>query len=400
MSEQQDKNIEQVAEEIEASREGTGAGMAVDRKTTPDPVAPAGGSSAVAWLALLMVLAVAGALGWFWWEQQGAATGISQRLQQLEAVLLNTSPADPEIDLDARLNASLERLGAGWQEQLEAGLAELKSEISELGGESSQVVETIETLQAQLADQRAKLTRLGAADREAWAVAEAEYLLRLASQRLIMARDAVAAEALLRNVDKILLELDDPGLHAARAAVAADLAAVRAVPVVDVEGIYLRLAALVEQAGKLKIFRLPEEKPKLEESVPEEDWQGRLQQGYRAALATLSDYIIIRRRDAPMQALMDPQWEGLVRQNLRMLLEQAQVALLSGNETLYRESLERAQHWVGEFFESDGAAAKAMSREIDRLADVDIAASVPDISRSIQALDAAMKARLRQEGEE
>ena len=44
----------------------------------------------------------------------------------------------------------------------------------------------------------------------------------------------------------------------------------------------------------------------------------------------LSDYIVIRRRDVPMQALMDPQWEGLVRQNLRMLLEQAQVALLSG----------------------------------------------------------------------
>ena len=85
----------------------------------------------------------------------------------------------------------------------------------------------------------------------------------------------------------------------------------------------------------------------------------------------MSDYIIIRRRDVPMQALMDPQWEGLVRQNLRMLLEQAQVALLSGNQTLYRESLQRAQHWVGEFFESDEAAARAMAREITQLADVD-----------------------------
>ena len=400
MSEQQDKNIEQVAEETEASSEVTEASVSADRKATPDPVKPARGSSAVAWLAMLMVLAVAGVLGWFWWQQESAATGISQRLQQLEAAALDTSPADPEIDLDARLTESLERLSASWQEQLEAGLAELKSEMSELGGESSQVVETIETLQAQLADQRAKLTRLGAADRESWAVAEAEYLLRLANQRLIMARDAVAAEALLGNVDKILLELDDPGLHDARAAVAADLAAVRAVPAVDVEGIYLRLAALVEQAGKLKIFRLPEEKPKLEQAAPVDGWQGRLQQGYQAALATLSDYIIIRRRDVPMQALIDPQWEGLVRQNLRMLLEQAQVALLSGNQTLYRESLERAQHWVGEFFDSDGVAAKAMSREIDRLAEVDIAASVPDISRSIQALDAAMKARLRQEGED
>jgi uroporphyrin-3 C-methyltransferase len=405
VSEQQDKNIEQVAEETAAASEVTEAPGTADSKVARDPVMtatqppPSRGSSAVAWLAILLVLALAGGLGWFWWEQQRAATGVSQRLQQLEAAAESAAPAGPEIDLDARLNEGLEQLSASWQAQLAAGLAELKSEMGELGGDSSQVVETIEELQAQLADQRAKLTRLGSTDRESWAVAEAEYLLRLANQRLIMARDAVAAEALLGNVDKILLELDDPRLHDARAAVAADLAAVRAVPAVDVEGIYLRLAALVEQAGKLKIFRLPEEKPQLEQA-PLQGWQGRLRQGYQAALAKLSDYIIIRRRDVPMQALMDPQWEGLVRQNLRMLLEQAQVALLSGNQTLYRESLKRAQYWVGEFFESDGSAAEAMSREIDQLADVDIAASVPDISRSIQALDEAMEERLRQGGEE
>ena len=48
-------------------------------------------------------------------------------------------------------------------------------------------------------------------------------------------------------------------MHEVRGAVAADLAAVRAVPRVDVEGIYLRLGALVEQAGKLVIFQLPEQ---------------------------------------------------------------------------------------------------------------------------------------------
>ena len=149
-----------------------------------------------------------------------------------------------------------------------------------------------------------------------------------------------------------------------RAAVASDLAAVRAVPEVDVEGIYLRLSALAEQAGKLVIFEFPEREAQ-PRGTAAEDWQARLQQGYAEALVKLSDYVIIRRRDVPMQALMDPQWEGLVRQNLRMLMEQAQVALLSANQTLYVASLERAQHWVAQFFESDAASARAMAREIN-----------------------------------
>ena len=100
-------------------------------------------------------------------------------------------------------------------------------------------------------------------------------------------------------------------------------------------------------------------------------------QGYEAALAKLSDYIIIRRRDEPIQALMDPQWEGLVRQNLRMLLEQAQIALLSGNQLLYRDSLERAQH--RHLSEEDLAAAHTFGRK-DEFPDLpELAAASPDL---------------------
>jgi uroporphyrin-3 C-methyltransferase len=219
----------------------------------------------------------------------------------------------------------------------------------------------------------------------------------LANQRLVMATDVVSAQALLASADSILVELDDPSLYEARAAVAADLAAVRAVPRVDVQGVYLSLAALVEQADKLVIFQLPDAEEQLEVAA-EETWQARLEQGYEEALGKLSDYVIIRRRDVPMQALMDPQWEGLVRQNLRMLLEQAQVALLSSNQLLYRESLERAGYWVAEFFESDEAASRAMAREISDLQAREVAVALPDLSRSLTALDQAITKRLQAGG--
>ena len=286
----------------------------------------------------------------------------------------------------------MDQLGQRWQQQLQQSMGELQ-------GQAERQAQAVQSFEEELATLRTELARFSAHDRESWLLAEAEYLLRLSNQRLIMAGDTVAAQALLASADAVLRELDDVSLHSVRSAVASDLAAVRAVPKVDLEGIYVRLSALAEQADKLVIFQFPERDARPREAT-QEDWQARLQQGYEQALLKLSDYVIIRRRDVPMQALMDPQWEGLVRQNLRMLLEQAQVALLSSNQALYESSLERAQHWVAQFFESDAAAAQAMAREITQLAALQVQVTMPEISRSLEALDGAIERRLQQGGGE
>ena len=277
---------------------------------------------------------------------------------------------------------------------LASGLAALESKE---GGELSRLSKSLESVKTQLAKQQATLARFSGAERENWLLAETGHLLRLANQRLVMGADPVAAEALLNSADTILHGVDDPGLHTVRAAIAKEIAALRALPKVDVEGIYLRLAALIEQADKLVIFQLPK-KAKRPQPKPASDWQGRLQQGYKGALSKLSDYVIIRRRDVPMQALMDPQWEGLVRQNLRMLLEQAQIALLSDNQAIYAASLKSAQQGVTQFQASDNVGATAISTELSRLQKLTIGIAQPDISPSLQALATAIEKRLQSQG--
>ena len=393
MSEKDDKNIEQVAEEAQSTEldaDNTESSAAVPEPPSAVAAAPAQAeqpaaapvrksSSAVGWLALLLVVVLAGGALWYVQDLLRRETALVQRLTELEAVA-------------AQKETNLERLSQRWQQQLQQGMGEMQAE-------AAQQVQSVQGFEQQLTTLRTELARFSAHDRDSWLLAEAEYLLRLANQRLIMAGDTVAAQALLASADAVLRELDDVSLHPVRAAVASDLAAVRAVPEVDVEGIYLRLLALAEQAGNLVIFEFPEREDQ-PRGTAAEDWQARLQQGYAEALVKLSDYVIIRRRDVPMQALMDPQWEGLVRQNLRMLMEQAQVALLSANQTLYVSSLERAQHWVAQFFESDAASARAMEREIKQLADLQVQVTLPDISRSLDSLDDVIERRLQQSGEE
>jgi uroporphyrin-3 C-methyltransferase len=371
----------QVTEQTEAPADTAAAPPAKEEAPPAKEEAPARKSSAVGWLALLLVVVLAASGAWLVREGQHREEVLAQRLTALE------SEAGSER---AGLDAASDR----WQAQLRTGLAELEETLEEQTADLSQ---RLDAREAQLQSMQDELGRFSATDRDSWLLAEAGYLLRLANQQLVMSQDPVASLALLNGADAVLLEIDDPSLHEVRAALAADIASLRAVPRVDIEGIYLRLAALVEQAGELVIFQLPE---RAEGPAPEpaEDWEGRLRQGYQAALAKLSGYLIIRRRDVPMQALMDPQWEGLVRQNLRMLLEQAQVALLSGNQAVYEASLERAQHWVDQFMDSDESAARAMAYEIRQLADLTIGVPQPDISRSLQAMDAALEQREHVQG--
>lgn len=346
--------------------------------------APRRGTSLVGWLALLLVLGLAAAAAWV--VQQAL-----QREADLAARVAAVEVAAVDSDDGAEWDGELAAVKRQWRRQLDDAVTALQQ--ADAARQRDMAV-----LREDLIGLGDKMASFSANDQQSWLRAEAQYLLRLANQRLIMARDVESALALLGSADAILKELDDPSLYEVRAAVAAEQAALRAVPRVDVEGIYLRLSALIEQAGQLVIFQLPEAEVQ-PESAAADDWQTRLERGYEEAARKLSDYVVIRRRDVPMQALMDPQWEGLVRQNLRMLLEQSQVALLSGNQTLYEESLARAQHWVAQFFESDAAAAQAMSREITQLSGQIVSTRLPDLTRSLNALDDAMRRRLQQVGE-
>jgi uroporphyrin-3 C-methyltransferase len=370
-------------------------GIPGDKPAAPTQTPPAARSGgAVAWLALLLAVGLGAAAGWAFWEAQAREAALLQRLAELEA---SDTPSQAVAADDSALRAELRALERDVQDALEQRLDALQPRLQSQALSVQEQASRLEALESRLAEQRAELAQLRGGDRDSWLLAEVEYLLRLANQRLIMAGDKASAQRLLQSADGILRQLDSVGLHPVRRAVAEDLAALRALPELDVEGLYLRLGALVDQVAGLVIFELPQRVGE-DEVAPADTWQQRLQQGYQQALSTLSHYIVVRRREVPVEALVDPQWEGLLRQNLVMLLQQAQVALLSGNQALYSASLQRARRWLMEFFLADEAAAAAAVRELDDLADEVIAVSLPDISTSLAALKTYTEPRLQRDG--
>ena len=347
-------------------------GKASATATTPATGSAAGGrnTTLLSVLALLLALAAIGAAGYLW---QGAM----QQRGQL---------ADSRADI-----AGTTQRVDSQDQQLREMQRQLDRQRDSAGGELKALSSRLDTMKRQLDAQQKRLQSLTTTDREDWLLAEAEYLIRLANQRLLMGKEIAGARKLLQAADKILLELDDAGLYSVRKVLAEDIAKLRAAGSLDIEGLYLKLGAAAKQGDQLPLFALPQFQPSAEEAAPPQGWRQRLQSGLGAALTKLNQYIRINRREDKYQPLLAPEYEGAVRQNLHLMFEQAQLAALAGKQKLYEDSLDKAKYWLQNYYKLDQKAAGVLVDTINSLEKERVEVTLPDISGSLRALKAYLE---------
>jgi uroporphyrin-3 C-methyltransferase len=252
----------------------------------------------------------------------------------------------------------------------------------------------LEQFQTRLEAQQERLSALASADRSDWQLAEAEYFLQLANQRLLLGGDPRTALEQLVAADDIIRHVQDSGLLPARAALAKDIAALKALELVDTEGLYLALEAVGEQAQELHLIEpvtVQQQEPDQPDSAA--SIGERLQYGLRAALRKLDDLVQIRRRDEPYKPLLAPQYEAALQQNIKLAFEQAQVALLLSNQKLYEHSLNKASQALLTYYTVDEHATQIVAQAIVELSQKKVAMKLPDISQSRRELKAYLNAR-------
>ncbi len=257
-----------------------------------------------------------------------------------------------------------------------------------------QLAVRLNELQKRIEAQQQQLTTLATADRSDWQLTEADYLLQIANQRLLLGGDPKTALEQLLAADNIIHNVDDSGLLPARAALAKDIAALKAVDIVDTEGIYFELEAVAAQADQLHLIApvtIQEETPA--QTNENATLSERLQTGLRAALHKLYQLVQIRRRDEPYKPLLAPQYEAALKQNVKLAFEQAEVALLTRNQKLYEHSLIKARDWLITYYTVDEHATQAVVAQIDELVAKHVEVTLPDISESRRELKAYIKMR-------
>lgn len=335
------------------------------------------GLSILALLIALIALILVCGLGWLAWQETQKQQSQAQSLQGQEQKL-ETELADMRQDIQAlaglraELMNELRRETARQQATLDQAQRALDRRVQQATQQAQQV--------------RQQLQSMGQTDRRDWLLAETEYLMRLANQRLLMSRDVESAAELLSAADQILMELDDPALHDVRAKLADEMADLSTAARFDTEGLYLKIGGLAKQADKLRLSEMPgyEVVPVVEETV-EDDWQAKIESGLSRAWDKLSSYIRLQNRGEKHQALLAPEQETALRYSVRLMYEQAQFALLASEQQLYERSLGRASEWLRRYFTLDESAER-LAAQTEALAEQRIELETPDISGSLRAL--------------
>lgn len=314
---------------------------------------------------LLLLLGISTA-GWFFWQDW------QQKTQTITANSLTIGSISPIV----QANQQQSQISVKRSLEQQQNIFTLEDQL--------------QNLQLRINAQGARLVELGSTSRSDWLLAEAEYLARLAKQRLQTERNAKSPLALLESVDAILQQLDEPNLIEVRAAIAADITALRLVNDIDKQGIYVELNALADTVSHLMFMEI--DKPL---KVAVELQQNNIQQ-YDGVLdkfvADLTGLIRVRQRQNPIEPLVTAQEEQIVRQNLQMMLEQAQLALLREEQIIYQQSLSKAQNYLQRFFKIT-ATAEGISQRLQLLADTNIIQQLPNIHGSLEAVQTLLVVR-------
>ncbi|ADJ64411.1 hypothetical protein G5B88_14785 [Herbaspirillum seropedicae] len=259
-------------------------------------------------------------------------------------------------------------------------------------------------------------------NRDDWALSEIEEVLSTADQQLELAGNVQGALIALQNADKSLSRSDKPQFIAIRRALARDIDRLKALPTVDIPGIAVRLDSAIGQIDNMPL--LVDEKPvesasepkpqrvspavagkasaapaksKAAAAVPEEapasawsQWLAGARETWQSMStemwAELRQLVRIREVQTPEAILLSPGQAYFVRENLKLRLLNARLALLSRNEFAFRNDLASAQDTIAKYFDTRAKQVQTTQALLKQVQGSNLAIQLPTLAESLNAV--------------
>ena len=285
---------------------------------------------------------------------------------------------------------------AQLKQQLASALSKIDQTSSKDAEQLAALDQTQQRLQGEMQGLQNRVLDLNDKRPNDWMLAESEYLVRMAGRKLWLEHDLVSAITLLGNADERIAALNDPSLMPIRKALAEDIAKLKGMPRIDREGLTLKLAALSDQIELLPLstVSMPEAKAEPDQAVSTnpDEWESNLKKNW---VKFTENFVTIRRRDGAVEALLSPQQEIFLRENLKTKLLQAQLSVYREQQALYEDSLDKAQRWLTQYFDTDNSATRYMQGEIDKLKGEQIQIDYPAQFKTQAMLEQVLTERLQ-----
>ena len=352
---------------------------------TPAAAAAAASSTPAGkrWFSPWLVVAVLalGLAGWQWFETRLRLAETQQEMARRLA----------ENDTVANESRALAKQA---QEQLTAVHAKLGELEGRLADSKSQQ-EVLENLYQNLARTR-----------EESALAEIEHSVTLAAQQLQLAGNVQGAVLALQAADARLAASDRPQFIGLRKVLARDLDRLRAVPELDLPGMYLRLENVIAAIDTLPLAvdvrpRASAEAAPVDAAAPTEPTAPAvLSLGYWELLARdfwreIRSLVRIQRFDREEPALLAPGQAFFLRENLKLRLLNARLALLSRDPWTYRNELKQCQSWIARYFDGQAPAVGRTLESLGQLSATEINIALPNLNESLSAIKASRSEKER-----
>ena len=324
-------------------------------------------------LAILIALGVGGA-GYYFGQQK--VDEFQQKLTALEAQINNktvvSAPAQ-EVKFDTTQLAQLESANKATQDKIAQVEELINAKSHELVGLQSQINKVSAQANAQQPTD--------------WLFSEADFLLNNALRKLVLDNDVDTAVSLLKLADETLAKVNNSQSAAIRSAINQDLKQLLSVAGVDQNAVMQKLSQLANTVDELPVldvnFGDDQNATKLSDSLS--DWA---ENAEKSATSFLNHFIRISpKHGADRKELLAPNQDIYLRENIRLRLQLAIMAVPRQQNELYKQSLEAVASWIRSYFDTNAEVTQSFLKSVDELSELSIYVDVPSQLQSLSMLD-------------
>jgi uroporphyrin-3 C-methyltransferase len=340
--------------------------------------------SALAFLAFIFSFAALAGTAWMWWQDELAREQDGGRVL---TELARLESADSELSL--KLNQVRGEIESLADDDSSAQIAALHKRLEKDGAQVDGLDQTIkdqlalsrslqaaaESMQVRLLAAEAALAGMSSKELDAGGeldLAEVDYLLRLANERLKLFSDPAAADQALEIADMHLAAMNNPMYLGVRQEIAAARHELAKVSIPDYVGITAQLDSIQQSIGALP-FR--GETPVSQESgtATEMGWWEKVKNVF-------SNLVTIRHSTKEENKRISLEDKDYIRQRLWLQLEIAHLSLMRREQKAFGNSLDRVRETLSTWFDSGDSTYVAVNRGIDELLALKIDVDIPDIN--------------------
>ena len=324
-------------------------------------------------LAILIALGVGGA-GYYFGQQK--VDEFQQKLTALETQINNktvvSAPAQ-EVKFDTTQLAQLESANKATQNKIAQVEELINAKSHELVGLQSQINKVSAQANAQQPTD--------------WLFSESDFLLNNALRKLVLDNDVDTAVSLLKLADETLAKVNNSQSAAIRSAINQDLKQLLSVAGVDQNAVMQKLSQLANTVDELPVldvnFDDDQNTTKLSDSLS--DWA---ENAEKSATSFLNHFIRISpKHGADRKELLAPNQDIYLRENIRLRLQLAIMAVPRQQNELYKQSLEAVASWIRSYFDTNAEVTQSFLKSVDELSELSIYVDVPSQLQSLSMLD-------------